>query len=236
MGYVNSFYLYSRLYDRVPMKSGLRQLLSLFPQNLAPKLFADMNLNTEVTCFHFVVAIYFGLDEPVRTTRDAKEYLIGRISAQADEDGVPLSDIERKMLYFSETDWTLPNMTVVSEDFSRNYNEKEYEAKVREPIQHVRNDASGKYGDDGWNEAVKRLRGEDHYLLVLIDERYNVAAKRPSGDIVRLMLASVLVSAVCIGSTFIVYAHVANVIIAKAILLALLAAAAMAVTFLFNRR
>jgi hypothetical protein len=161
------------------------------------------------------------------TTRDAKEYLIGRILAQADKDVVSLSDVERKMLYFSETGWTLPNMMVISEDFDRNYNQNEYEAKIGEVIQHVRDGASGKHGDDGWNEAVKRLRGDDGY---------NVAAKRPSGDIFRLIVASVLVSAVCIGSTFIVYAHVANVGVAKAILLVLLAAAAMAITFLFNRR
>jgi hypothetical protein len=170
------------------------------------------------------------------TIRDAKEYLIGRISAQADKDGVSLSDVERKMLYFSETGWTLPNMMAISDDFDRNYKQNEYEAKIGGVIRHVRDGDSGKHGDDGWNEAVKRLRGEDHYLLVLIDEGYNVAAKRPSGDIFRLIVASVLVSAVCIGSTFIVYAHVANVAVAKAILWAVLAAAAMAITFLFNRR
>ncbi len=93
------------------------------------------------------------------TTRDAKEYLISRISAQADKDGVSLSDVERKMLYFSDTNWTLPNMMVISEDFDRNYNQNEYEAKIGRVIQHVRDGASAKHGDDGWNEAVKRLRG-----------------------------------------------------------------------------
>ena len=56
-----------------------------------------------------------------RTVREAKEYLIRRILAQADRDGVPLSDVERNMLYFTETGWTLPNMMEISRDFDRNY-------------------------------------------------------------------------------------------------------------------
>ncbi len=56
-----------------------------------------------------------------QTVRDAKEYMVRRILAQAKQDGVPLSDVERDMLYFSETDWTLPNMMAISQDFDQNY-------------------------------------------------------------------------------------------------------------------
>jgi len=38
-------------------------------------------------------------------SRDAKEFLIARIVREAQIEGVPLSEIERKMLYFSETHW-----------------------------------------------------------------------------------------------------------------------------------
>jgi hypothetical protein len=48
--------------------------------------------------------------EIFKTTRDAKEYLVSRIVAEADRAGIQLSDIERKMLYFSETGWTLPDI------------------------------------------------------------------------------------------------------------------------------
>jgi len=170
------------------------------------------------------------------TIRDAKEYLIGQILAQADRDGISLSDVEREMLYFSETGWTLPNMMVISQDFDRDYNQDEYEAKIAGVIRHVRDHGSGRHDDGGWSEAVKRLRAEDHYLLVLIDEARKVPAKRPSGDFARLIVASVLVSFVCVGTGFFVFAHVANVAIAKVILIAVLFAVAMAAVFLFNRR
>jgi hypothetical protein len=40
--------------------------------------------------------------------REAKEFLISRIAEQAQRAGEPLSEIERKELYFSESGWTLP--------------------------------------------------------------------------------------------------------------------------------
>lgn len=35
--------------------------------------------------------------------REAKEFLISKIVAEAQLEGIPLSEIERKMLYFSES-------------------------------------------------------------------------------------------------------------------------------------
>lgn len=52
-----------------------------------------------------------------RSAREAKEFLVSKIVEQAQHEEVPLSDIERKMLYFSETDCSLPNTGAVSEEF-----------------------------------------------------------------------------------------------------------------------
>jgi hypothetical protein len=38
------------------------------------------------------------------SVHDAKEFLVGQIVEEAHVEGVPLSEIERKMLYFSEAD------------------------------------------------------------------------------------------------------------------------------------
>lgn len=64
------------------------------------------------------------------TIKEAKDYLAGKIAAEAEREGAPLSEIERKMLYFSETDWTLPDMSSVSADFDREYDQDEYEQKI----------------------------------------------------------------------------------------------------------
>ncbi len=39
----------------------------------------------------------------VHSVREAKEFLASRIVAEAERENVPLSEIERKMLYFTES-------------------------------------------------------------------------------------------------------------------------------------
>jgi hypothetical protein len=68
--------------------------------------------------------------EELGSIRGAKEFLVGRIAAEAAREGAPLSEVERKMLYFSETGWTLPDMMQVNEEFDRNYDQNEYEQKI----------------------------------------------------------------------------------------------------------
>jgi hypothetical protein len=116
------------------------------------------------------------------TAREAKEYLVGRIVEEARRVGVPLSEIETKMMYFSETAWTLPNMLEVNEAFEQNYDEAEYEQKIAGLIRGFRAEARERDTKElvAWDEAVRVLSREDHYLLVLI----GVAEGRikPAGD------------------------------------------------------
>ena len=51
----------------------------------------------------------------VRDAREAKEFLISKIVAEAQRENAPLSETERKMLYFTESGWTLPDIAQVSE-------------------------------------------------------------------------------------------------------------------------
>ena len=113
------------------------------------------------------------------TARDAKEFLISQIADQATHDGVPLSEIERKMLYFSETGWTLPDIVEVNELFDRDYDESAYEQKIPWLIGHAR-----KRRPDGWSAAIKVLDREDHYLSVIIELATGLV--RPPGDLWKL--------------------------------------------------
>jgi hypothetical protein len=113
------------------------------------------------------------------TGREAKEYLIRRILAQADRDDILLSEVERNMLYFSETDWTLPNMMAISQEFDQTYNQEEYERKIGQLIRRIYDQPDNNRNDDRWKEAVQRLHDEDHYLLVLIDGASSGSAKMP---------------------------------------------------------
>ena len=106
----------------------------------------------------------------IRTVKDAKDFLAGRIAAEAEREGTPLSKIERKMLYFSETDWTLPDIRTVNAEFEGNYDEEEYEKKIAGFVRsiEVRNHAEDPQAESDWDEAVLKLSEGDHYLSLLI--------------------------------------------------------------------
>lgn len=145
------------------------------------------------------------------TAREAKEYLIDRILAQARHDGVLLTDIEQKMLYFTEgKGWTLPDMMQVNSEFDQNYDQDAYESKIGQIIRRTHDQLDSDRDDERWDRAVQLLRKEDHYLKVLIDGAFKKATKRPRWDIARLMMAGVLVVAVFIPMLFFVKSHVSN--------------------------
>src|ERR1035437_1019186 len=106
-----------------------------------------------------------------RTIREAKDYLAGRISEEAEREGTPLTEVERKMLYFTETGWTLPDMKGISTEFDRDYNQDEYERRIAGFVGNIqaRDDAQSELEQEAWDRAVEKLSEGDHYLLVLID-------------------------------------------------------------------
>ena len=172
------------------------------------------------------------------TAREAKEYLVRRILAQAKQDGVPLSDVERDMLYFSETGWTLPNMMAINQEFDENYDQDEYESKIGQIVQQIRAQDDGNL-DHSWDQAVHRLLDEDHYLSVLISGASRASSentKMSPGDIFRLILASVVVVAVMFPIAFFVFSHVDNPVISKLILGSTLLALTVLAVSIANRK
>ena len=95
---------------------------------------------------------------------DANEFIASLIARQATLQAAPLSALERKMLYFSETGWTLPDMVQTVADFERDCVEADYEKKITTLIGTRLKDLK-----KAWCEAVRILRQEDRYVLVMID-------------------------------------------------------------------
>ncbi|MGB8112506.1 MAG: hypothetical protein WCF22_01955 [Candidatus Sulfotelmatobacter sp.] len=125
------------------------------------------------------------------SAREAKEFLISRIVAEAQRENVPLSDVERKMLYFSETGWTLPDIAEVNDAFEGEYDSGKYERKIAKLIRnadkHTRKESSEEYRL--WWSAIRTLTKEDHYILVMV----RIAGVRPAGDLLRLLGTSLAV-------------------------------------------
>jgi hypothetical protein len=135
------------------------------------------------------------------TGREAKEFLISKIVAEAQRENVPLSEVERKMLYFTESGWTLPDIMKVSEDFDREYNQNKYERKIAKLVAKAdRRIHKGPRDDyDKWWAAIRFLHREDHYITVMI----RLAGLRPRGDQLRLFAAGLGIVTCILTWTFI---------------------------------
>lgn len=138
------------------------------------------------------------------TARDAKEFLINRIVAEAELEGVSLSEVERKMLYFSETAWTLPDIKGVNEAFERDYDQAEYERKIAKLVSSAcaKDSDEDRNDSNGWSEATRMLRKEDHYLLVLIAGAGE--SVRPRNDFKKLFVIALAAAFVMVAIYFFV--------------------------------
>jgi len=114
------------------------------------------------------------------SAREAKEFLISRIIDEAQRESIPLSEIERKMLYFSETGWTLPDIMRVNDEFDRCYDQTKYEKKIAHLIRNETKRLRKQNPDDfaSWVSAARKLKKEDHYISVMVD-----AAGVPTGSV-----------------------------------------------------
>jgi hypothetical protein len=103
------------------------------------------------------------------TERDAKEFLVSQVAGEAERQGHPLSDLERKMLYFSESGWTIPDALDVADAFDREYDSDEYEKRIAGLVQAARKRATGETAAR-WTSAIDKLAEGDHYISIMLGE------------------------------------------------------------------
>jgi hypothetical protein len=110
--------------------------------------------------------------------QQAKEFLISQVVEEAERENVSLSEVERKMLYFTEAEETLPDIYEVNDQFEREYDDSAYEKKIAGLLRNAyrRNRRESPEGANRWKQAIADLRKEDHYLLVMVDESLELSA------------------------------------------------------------
>ena len=158
------------------------------------------------------------------SAREAKEFLVSRIVQEATREGVSLSETERKMLYFSEGFWTLPNMLEVNDEFERKYNNEEYEKKIAGLIRSAHKHDLGEGGEWGdlWSDAISTLDKEDHYILVMVAQAgisvgevgsligHASISERPPGDSLRLLATGLVIVGVALLAEFLTLEYKIN--------------------------
>ncbi len=108
----------------------------------------------------------------------AKQFLIDRILNQAKLENVQLTEIEIRMLGFAEASAGATD-TKAARAFERNFDDKEYEAKIAGLIRHAY-ERDKKAGEaETWDNALARIASRDIYLNVMIDDA-SIGNRRPA--------------------------------------------------------
>ena len=126
--------------------------------------------------------------------REAKDFLVQRIKRQADLEGAPLSELEIRMLYFTENEEPAEDPMALNAVFERQYDSDEYERKIATLMRRAYKAAcaEGPPTKRQWNAAIRRLSQGDHYLPVMWDPR--PALRLSSGK--ALILANCCIAAI----------------------------------------
>jgi hypothetical protein len=101
--------------------------------------------------------------------REAKDFLVQQTAEQAALENVPLSDLEKRMMYFTETGDFPEDPIALNDAFEAKYDTDEYEAKISKLMHHayLRVKKDNPEGLRRWKEAMGVLSKGDHYILVL---------------------------------------------------------------------
>jgi hypothetical protein len=105
--------------------------------------------------------------------REAKDFLVRQTAEQARLEDVPLSELEKRMMYFTESGDVPEDPIALNDEFEAEYDTSEYEAKIAKLLGHAykrarkENDETRRHFD----AAIKCLQRGDHYLLVMWDGR-----------------------------------------------------------------
>jgi hypothetical protein len=100
----------------------------------------------------------------------AKQFLISKVLQEAEFSHVQLSEIEKKMLYFTEENPKRPDFLEINAEFERDYDADEYEDKIASLLRNSRERDTQSFAnqEQEWKDAIDTLRKEDHYILVMV--------------------------------------------------------------------
>lgn len=124
-------------------------------------------------------------------SRQAKDFLVGQVAEQAVIEGVPLSDLEKRMMYFTEGPDAVEDAVQLNTEFEAQFATQEFETKISRLLHNAYRRARKENPDEvsRWDKCLRVLRKEDHYLLVLWDTN----PPRPPYDQLKLLGTAILV-------------------------------------------
>lgn len=98
---------------------------------------------------------------------EAKDFLVQQTVEQAALENVPLSDLEKRMMYFTEVDECPENPIALNDAFEAEYDTGEYEAKLSKLMRHAHSRIKKENPEAArkWKEAIQELsKGDQLYF------------------------------------------------------------------------
>lgn len=143
--------------------------------------------------------------------REAKDFLVQQVVQQAQLENVEISNLEKRMMYFTEEEDASEDPCALEEEFEEKYDDDEYISKISGLLSRAHRRIKRDNSHDAylWNEAVNFLRKGDHFILVLLGPRhYNEKAikntkPRPPYDLLKLLGTGILVTVTLVSFFFI---------------------------------
>jgi hypothetical protein len=122
---------------------------------------------------------------------EAKDFLVQQAAEQAALEKVPLSDLEKRMMYFTESGEMREDAVALNEAFEAEYDSDEYEVKISKLLHHAytRIEKENPETARRWNQALKQLSSGDNYLSVLWGRD---TGERPPYDSLKLLGTALL--------------------------------------------
>ena len=134
---------------------------------------------------------------------EARDFLLQQTVEQAALEHVPVSDLERRMMYFTESGDGPEDPIALNDAFEAQYDNDEYEAKISKLVSNAyrRPKDENHQSARTWDEAVRELRQGDHYVLILLGDSPPTLSLRqfsPSRGFWKALALGLISLAVCL--------------------------------------
>jgi hypothetical protein len=126
--------------------------------------------------------------------REAKDFLVAQTAEQAALEGAPLSDLEKRMMYFTEGPDAVEDPVKLNDEFGAQYDSQEFETKIAKLLHHAHTRTKKENKDKTrlWGDAIRTLNKGDHYILVLLS--LQSTDERSPYDSLKLLAAAILIA------------------------------------------
>ena len=133
--------------------------------------------------------------------REAEDFLVQQTREQAALENIPLSDLETRMMCFTESGEMSEDPLELNSPFDSGYDTDKYEAKISKLMRHAHWRLQKENPDSArqWDVALAKLADGDHYISAL----WEIGSKeRPPYDSLKLFLTAFLICVVLVASSF----------------------------------